>query len=108
MKRHHIDEFTRGWFIGHFDPVVLKTGAFEVAYKTVRHGHREPKHIHHIATEYSLIVTGQLLVNGRVFNAGEMFIAEPGEAIGARSLANQTGVVVVKAPSVPNDKEVVG
>lgn len=36
MKIARIDEMTKGWFIGNFEPILLKTNAVEVALKNIR------------------------------------------------------------------------
>ena len=56
MKKFKIDEFHRGWFIGNFDPSVLKTDQFEVGLLTHTKGEHWPKHYHAIGTEYNVLI----------------------------------------------------
>jgi hypothetical protein len=93
----------RGWFIGAFDRAVYKTDLFEVAHGFNPAGDHSPKHNHRIATEINLITSGKLLVNGELFEAGDGFIFEPGESCECHYLED-TYTLVVKSPSVPNDK----
>jgi hypothetical protein len=59
--------------------------------------------VHRIATEITLIASGHVVMNGRSFGAGDIVILEPGEP--ADFCATEpTVTVVVKLPSVANDK----
>ena len=53
MKIKKINDMWRGWFIGDFEPSVLKTNEFEVGVLTHKKGEKWPKHYHNIATEYN-------------------------------------------------------
>ena len=103
MRTHNIDDFKNGWFIGNFKPSALKTEEFEVALHEHRAGHEIEPHYHSIATEYNLMAYGVMMVNGQTMGYGSLFILEPGETVYARCVTD-CAVVVVKVPSVTNDK----
>jgi len=50
-----------GWFIGDFEPSVLRTSDFEVCYKEHKKGEDWPRHYHKEATEYNLLLRRQHL-----------------------------------------------
>jgi quercetin dioxygenase-like cupin family protein len=103
MKTYRLNDMTKGWFIGDFDPVVLKTDAAEVAVKSYTAGTIEPKHYHKLAPEVTLIVSGEVRMNDAQYGAGDIILIEPGEATDFEALSDVT-TVVVKLPSIAGDK----
>ena len=80
---------------------------YEVACKHYLAGDREPRHVHRIATELTLIVRGRVTMNGEEFGSGDIVTLAPGEAVEFIVLEDAT-TVVVKTPSVLGDKYLVG
>lgn len=103
MKKYSLSEMTKGWFVGDFSPTVVKTQAVEVGVKQYREGDYEDRHHHKIATEVTVIVTGKVLMNGELYQAGDILLIEPGESTDFEVLEDAT-TVVVKYPGAPNDK----
>ena len=103
MKKHRIENFTRGWFIGDFDPSVLRTKDFEVGLLTHKKDEVWPKHYHKIGTEYNVLISGSMTVCEEKINTGDLFIIEPNEI--ARPVFHEDCIILcVKAPSAPKDK----
>lgn len=92
-----------GWFVGHFSPTVLQSDDFEVAIKRYPTGAYEAQHLHKIATEITVIVTGKVQMSGTIYEADDIICIAPGEATDFRALED-TITVVVKAPSIAGDK----
>ena len=103
MNKFHISEFVRGWFVGGFDPSILKTEDVEVAIQYFKKGDREPEHCHKIATEITVIVTGKVMISGNKYSTGDLIEIEPGEYAHFEALEDTT-TVVVKYPGALNDK----
>jgi len=103
MKIHNIENFTKGWFVGDFDPSILKTKDFEVAIKEYKAGDYEKMHVHKIATEYTIIVSGTVSMNNILNKKGSIIEIEPGEYTDFESLTDSI-TVVVKTPCVKGDK----
>ncbi len=103
MKKFHLNDFTKGWFVGDFVPTIHRTEEFEVSYKEYTQGEVEEKHMHKIATEITLIVEGIVLMNGVEYKKGDIIVMEPGEATNFKALTNAKNVVV-KIPSAKGDK----
>lgn len=103
MKTFRLEDMTKGWFVGGFDPAVIKTDAAEVAVKSYAAGALEPRHMHKIAPEVTLIVSGRVRMNDAEHGAGDILLIEPGEAADFEALTDVT-TVVVKLPSVAGDK----
>jgi len=106
MKVSSLNQMTRGWFVGDFDPSLLKTQAIEVAVQTFKAGAHEAKHFHEIATELTVIVSGRATMNGVEYQAGDIIKIDPGEATDFKALVD-TVTTVVKYPGASNDKYLV-
>lgn len=104
MKTAKLANMTKGWFIGNFEPSLFKTNAAEVAVKTYNKGDFEEKHYHKIATEYTVIISGRVKMNGIEYKSGDIIVMEPGESTDFECLENGTTNVVVKMPGANNDK----
>jgi quercetin dioxygenase-like cupin family protein len=103
MKISKIADFTGGWFIGNFEPALLKTDKFEVGLKIHKKGERWPVHYHKVATEYNCMVSGKMILNGQEISTGDVFVFEPNE-ISKSEFIEDCYVIVVKTPSIPGDK----
>ena len=103
MRHDRLEGMAKGWFVGDFQPVALRSVACEVAVKTYRPGDCEEAHYHAIATEVTAIIAGEARMFGRVWRTGDIITIEPGEATSFQALTDVT-TVVVKLPSAPGDK----
>ncbi|NCV86888.1 hypothetical protein EB155_07065 [archaeon] len=103
MEIRRIEDFTRGWIIGNFDPSLLKTDKFEVGLLQHKAGEVWPKHYHKIGTEYNVLVNGKMIIQDKELNSGDVFVFTPGEIADPIFLEDCT-VLVVKIPSIPGDK----
>ncbi|MFJ5466868.1 cupin domain-containing protein [Pectobacterium sp. CHL-2024] len=104
MKLDKLSNMKGGWFIGNFEPSLLKTNDCEVAVKSYKKGDYEEPHYHKIATEYTIIISGRVKMNGIEYNAGDIIIMEPNESTDFECLEDGTTNVVVKIPGANNDK----
>lgn len=103
MKINNIDKMVRGWFIGNFEPTMLKTNDCEIAIKKYNAGSYEEKHFHKIATEITVIIRGKVKMFNQIFEEGTIIEVEPGDITDFTALTD-TETVVVKIPGVNNDK----
>jgi quercetin dioxygenase-like cupin family protein len=103
MNISKISDYVRGWFIGDFSPSVLKTKDFEVGLLTHTKGEKWPAHYHKESIEYNVLVSGKMVVQGKELNSGDVFIFDKGE-IADPIFLEDCKIVVVKVPSLPNDK----
>ncbi|PRX08318.1 UNVERIFIED_ORG: hypothetical protein BCL66_11178 [Martelella mediterranea] len=104
MRTAKLEDMVKGWFIGNFDPSLCRTGDVEVAVKRYRCGDSEAVHHHRIATEYTVVVSGRIAMNGVEYGEGDIIVMEPGEATDFECLADGTVNVVVKLPGATADK----
>ena len=104
MKTAKLEDMVKGWFVGNFEPSLLKTNDVEVAVKSYNKGDYEDRHYHKIATEITVIITGKVKMNGIEYKAGDIVVMEPMESTDFECLENDTQNVVVKYPGANNDK----
>ncbi len=103
MKLHKLNEMTRGWFVGDFTPSLYQTQDVEVAIQHFAAGTVEAEHYHAIATEITVIVSGEAEMQGRRVKAGDIVVIEPKEITGFTAITDVT-TAVVKLPGAKNDK----
>ena len=103
MKIGNLADFTKGWFIGDFEPNVLKTNDFEIAIKRYVAGDYEAAHYHKISTEYTIIVEGEAEMNGVKYVKDDIILIQPNIVTDFRALTDIT-TTVVKIPSSKDDK----
>jgi hypothetical protein len=94
---------TGGWFIGDFEPNVIKNDIFEVAVKNYQKGHYEPTHYHKISTEITVISQGRVRMCGVEYAKNDIIIIKPYEATDFLALEDVI-TTVVKYPSARDDK----
>jgi quercetin dioxygenase-like cupin family protein len=103
LKTANLNNMMKGWFVGNFEPSVLKTNDVEVAVKKYKKGEYEERHYHKIATEITVIVKGKVKMNGVEYNENDIIIIEPNESTDFEALED-TICTVVKYPGANNDK----
>jgi mannose-6-phosphate isomerase-like protein (cupin superfamily) len=103
LQRHQLGDFTKGWFVGNFEPTLLRSDEVEVAVKHYRAGEHEAAHYHRVATELTVIVAGTVRMSGEEIGAGEIIRIPPGEATDFLAVTDAT-TVVVKMPCLAGDK----
>lgn len=103
MDVSNIKDFKNGWFIGNFQPSIFRNPFFEVAHHQHKAGYTGQQHTHKVATEVTYIVKGYLTASGTPLSAGDMFTYYPNEIANVQ-FHEDTDLIVIKWPSVPNDK----
>lgn len=103
MKKVDLKDFIKGWFIGNFNPSLITTNDVEVAVKRYKAGEFENSHYHKVATEITVIVFGEVEMNGSKYVADDIIVIEPNDRTDFKCLTNVV-TVVVKYPGANNDK----
>ena len=52
MRTARLEDMVKGWFVGNFEPTLIKTNDVEVAVKSYNKGDYEEKHYHNRAHCY--------------------------------------------------------
>ena len=103
MRKDRLETMVRGWFVGDFAPTLHRTDAVEVGVKHYAAGDAEAWHYHRIATEITVILRGEVEMNGVRYAEGDILTIEPGEGTDFRAVTDAS-TVVVKLPGAKNDK----
>ena len=103
MEVKRISDFKGGWFVGNFEPSVFLTKDFEVCYVKHTRGEKWPVHYHKVAMEINYMIRGVMRICGKTVTQGDIFIIEPFEVADPVFLTD-CEVMVIKTPSVKNDK----
>ena len=103
MQHDRLEKMVKGWFVGAFSPTAHATKACEVAVKQYCAGEKESAHHHKVATEVTLILSGEARMMGRTWRAGDIITLSPGETTDFEAITD-TLTVVVKTPSISGDK----
>jgi hypothetical protein len=103
MKLNSLDDFTRGWIVGDFEPSIVRSAAIEVGVKTYEAGDREERHEHRIVREWTFVLSGSVQMNETRVSKGEFVEIQPGESADFIALEDST-TLVLKTPSIPQDK----
>lgn len=92
-----------GWFIGNFEPSVLKTTNFEICYKQHKKDEKWPIHYHREAVEINYLIKGKMTIHGLLLQTGDIFRIDPWEVANPVFLED-CELIIVKIPSVIGDK----
>lgn len=103
MRTAKLPEMTKGWFIGNFSPTLCATEDVEVAVKEYPAGFSEEWHYHKVATEFTVVVRGEIKMNGVRYRAGDIIVIPPGEGTDFHAISAAV-TTVVKIPGATNDK----
>ena len=106
MKKFKLDEMTKGWFVGDFEPVAIKTKDCEVGVKYYIAGTKEIAHYHSKAEELTVIISGKVRMNDDVFEIGDIIKVSKNEVVEFEALQDSI-TVVYKSCSVTGDKYLV-
>ena len=103
MKTVRLESMVKGWFVGNFDPTLIRTNDVEVAVKEYMKGDVEERHYHKRCTEITVIVSGKVNINGVEYTKGDIIVIEPNQAADFKVLED-TSTTVVKYPGANDDK----
>ncbi len=106
MEVSNLGEMFKGWFIGDFVPTLYNTNVVEVAVKKYLAGDFENAHYHKIATEFTIVISGEIEMNGVKYGPDSIIKVYPEESVEFKSLTDSVNVVV-KIPGALNDKYLV-
>jgi hypothetical protein len=106
MKIDRLESMVRGWFVGPFEPSVLKTESCEVSIRRYKAGDKEAAHYHRVATEITVIVEGEARMCGKTLTAGDIVTLNPCDVADFEAIDDLL-TVVVKVPGAKHDKFIV-
>lgn len=98
--------YTRGWLIGNFEPSIKKTTEFEVGILSHKKNEKWGFHYHKESIETNILLEGKMLINGKLLNAGDLFIFNK-NMIACPIFLEDCKLICIKTPSVPCDKYII-
>ena len=101
----NVNEYTKGWLVGNFEPSLINSKDIEVGLKYYRKGDKESKHVHKIITEYTIVVSGKIKMNDEVYIEKDIVTILPNVPTNFESLEDSI-TLVIKTPSIPSDKHI--
>lgn len=99
----NVDNFIKGWLVGDFKPSIINSKDIEVGLKYYKKGDKETSHVHKIITEYTIVVSGKIRMNNKVYSEKEIVEILPNTLTDFESLEDSI-TLVIKSPSIPSDK----
>ncbi|HBJ2621742.1 hypothetical protein FDB55_16075 [Clostridium botulinum] len=106
MYTSNLNDMTKGWFVGNFEPTLYSTNDVEVAVKSYKSGESEEAHYHKIATEITVVVSGIVRMNGIEYKQGDIIVIEPNDKTDFYAVTDAVNTVV-KIPGANDDKYLV-
>jgi hypothetical protein len=103
MKKYKINNFTKGWIVGDFEPNIIRTKDFEFMVRFYNEGEKEMRHVHKIADEITVIIDGVFLMNKEKVIKGDIIHLKPEESTDFICVASGA-TAVIKTPSAIGDK----
>ena len=106
MLTFNLNEFKNGWVVGDFTPSLIKSRDAEVAIKRYSKDTREPKHMHRLADEITIVIDGRVAMNGKIYDKDTVILTKAGESVEFIAVTDAV-TCVIKSPSVQGDKYLV-
>lgn len=101
----------KGWFFGHFmDDKLLRSQLVEVAYQDISSEtwDEQDQHYHKQSIEINIVISGWITLTidkkSKTLREGQFYVIYPYTVIERMSAGKNTKLLVVRAPSIPNDK----
>ncbi len=106
MKIMKMSDMRGGWFVGNFSPAAHRTISCEIAFKIHLKGEKWDIHYHKLAREINYLIRGKMTIGNETLCAGDIFVIETDEIADPKFLED-CELIVVKIPSIPDDKYIV-
>jgi quercetin dioxygenase-like cupin family protein len=107
LEVSRIENFTKGWVIGNYVPSLIQTKDIEIGIKEYSEGEEEEAHIHKVSTEITIVLSGEIEMNGSPHYKGDIITIEKEEEGKFKALSDNVVLVCIKTPSDPLDKYIV-
>jgi hypothetical protein len=78
MKINHLSNMVRGWIVGKFSPSLYYKD-YEIGFKYYKKGDYEKSHAHLLSDEVTIVLFGNVEMNGKQYSEGDIIIQEKGE-----------------------------
>jgi len=100
-----IEDFTRGWIVGDFQPCLVQTEDVEVGILSMNAGDKGDGHWHKRHKEFNIILSGSARSKSKneFYFEGDICVYEPFEKSDIEFFED-TKLLVIKSPATKDDK----
>jgi len=103
MEIFKLNKMTKGWFVGDFEPSIIRTNSCEVGIKAYKKGTKELSHYHKASKEITAIIKGKAKINEHILFEGDIILIDENEVAQFEAIEDVI-TVVYKSKSLVNDK----
>lgn len=108
INKMNIDVFNvadmfRGWFIGNFEPAIIKSSGFEIGYLLHKQGEKWDTHYHNNIDEVNLLIKGKMILNDIEIHPNEIFVINH-KTIACPIFLEDCYIICIKIPFMVGDK----
>jgi len=104
MKKENLKNFVKGWIVGNFYPSLYNKN-YEIGFKYYKKGDSEKSHKHILSEEVTIVLLGEIQMNGVNYYEGDIIIQEKDEFTDFYCLSDKAITAVYRPDgSFPNDK----
>jgi len=108
MKKSNLSDFVRGWIVGNFSPTLYDKD-YEIGFKFYKNGDYEKSHKHDLSDEVTIVLYGQVEMNGDLYSEGDIVTQEKGEFTDFKCVSDRAITAIYRPDgSFPNDKKFAG
>ena len=106
VKMYKLEDMFRGWFVGDFEPSVMKNTGFEVGYLLHKKGEKWQTHYHNNLIEVNLLVEGKMILNDLEINKNEIFVIDK-KVLACPIFLEDCYIICIKVPHMVGDKVII-
>ena len=99
----NLNDYTRGWLIGNFEPNIKKTTEYEIGILQHKQNEKWQFHYHKDAIEINIILSGEMIINNIKISENTIFIFKQ-NMISCPVFLTDCKIICIKIPSIPTDK----
>ena len=103
QQQMKLKDFKKGWLVGDFEPAIFRSKDIEVGIKSYEAGVIEPKHVHKITKEFTIVLSGRVKMLGTEYKKGDVVFVDCGIENAFQSITKSL-LLIIKTPSCPDDK----
>ena len=94
-----------GWFVGKFNPALIKSEEFEFGYKRIAKNTKPDYHYHKLKTEYTILIEGEIYCESTstLIKPISCIKMNPNEK-NDQFFTKDSLILIINSPSVMNDK----
>ena len=95
MKTDKLSRMVRGWVVGKFSPNLYEKD-YEIGFKYYKLGDCEASHMHLLSQEVTIVLMGEVEMNGEIYKEGDIVIQEKGEYTDFKCLSEKAITAVYR------------